>query len=187
MAHYEQSLSQSYVYRGKIVALRVDTARLENGATAAREVVEHPGGVCVLPLDDRGNVTLVRQFRYPYMQELLELPAGKRSPGEDPLECGKRELTEETGLRAEHYTSLGQLYPSPGYLNEIIWLYLATGLTEVGQHLDEDEFLDVCTLPLDQAVRQVLAGEIQDAKTQTALLKAYLLQGGTFTRKDALE
>ncbi len=178
MAHYEKTRSQSYVYRGKIISLRVDTAELENQKTATREVVEHPGGVCVLPLDDKGNVTLVRQFRYPYMEELLELPAGKRSPGEDPLECGKRELTEETGFQAEHYTSLGELYPSPGYLDEVIYLYLATGLTQVGQNLDEDEFLDVCTLPLDEAVQMVLAGTIKDAKTQAALLKAYLLNKG---------
>ncbi len=177
MAHYEKTLEQSYVFRGKIVSLRVDTAELENKKTATREVVEHPGGVCVLPLDDNGNVTLVRQFRYPYMEELLELPAGKRSPGEDPLECGKRELTEETGLAAEKYTSLGELYPSPGYLNEVIYLYLATGLTHVGQKLDEDEFLDVCTMPLSEAVDMVLDGRIKDAKTGIALLKAFVQSG----------
>ncbi|MFA9381486.1 MAG: NUDIX domain-containing protein [Acetanaerobacterium sp.] len=178
MAHYEKTLEQSYIYRGKIVSLRVDKAELENGKTAAREVVEHPGGVCVLPLDEKGNVTLVRQFRYPYMEELLELPAGKRSPGEDPLECGKRELAEETGLSAARYTFLGELYPSPGYLNEVIYLYLAAELTDVGQNLDDDEFLDVCTLPLAQAVAMVMAGEIKDSKTQTALLKAYVMQEG---------
>ncbi len=175
MAHYEKTLEQTYLYRGKIVSLRVDKAELENKKIASREVVEHSGGVCVLPLDKDGMVTLVRQFRYPYMAELLEAPAGKRSPGEDPLECGKRELAEETGLCAGHYTSLGELYPSPGYLDEIIHLYLATGLTHVGQSLDEDEFLDICTLPLAKAVQMVLDGGIKDAKTQTALLKAHLL------------
>ncbi len=174
MAHDEKTLEQRYVFRGKILSLRVDKAELENQTIATREVVEHPGGVCVLPLDENGNVTLVRQFRYPYMQELLELPAGKRSPGEDPLECGKRELTEETGFTATTYTSLGELYPSPGYLNEVIYLYLATGLTQVGQSLDEDEFLDVCTMPLAQAVDMVLDGSIKDAKTGIALLKAFV-------------
>lgn len=177
MAHYEKTLDQRCVFCGKILSLRVDTVELENQKTATREVVEHPGGVCVLPLDDNGNVTLVRQFRYPYMEELLELPAGKRSAGEDPLECGKRELTEETGLTAENYTSLGELYPSPGYLNEVIYLYLATGLTHVGQSLDEDEFLDVCTLPLREAVDMVLDGRIKDAKTGIALLKAFVQNG----------
>lgn len=176
MAHFEKTIKGDYAFRGRIISLRVDEIELENGKTATREVVEHPGGVCVLPLGADDTVTLVRQFRYPYKEELLELPAGKRSPGEDPLECGKRELTEETGLVAAHYQSLGQMYPSPGYVDEIIYLYLATGLTEAEQCLDEDEFLDVCPLPLAEAVQKVLSGEIKDAKTQVLLLKAYAMR-----------
>ena len=111
----EKTLSQSYPYRGSIINLRLDEALLPNGATARREVVEHPGGVCVAALTDREELLFVRQFRYPYGQVLLELPAGKLSAGEDPLECGKRELREETGAKAQQYLSLGKLYPSPGY------------------------------------------------------------------------
>lgn len=176
MPHYEKTISQEYAFIGKIINLRVDNVELENGKTAVREVIEHHGGVCVLPLDADGTVTLVRQFRYPYMQELYELPAGKRSPGEDPLECGKRELQEETGLCAKNYVSLGELYPSPGYLNEIIYLFLATGLTHKAQNLDDDEFLTVCRMSLDSAVALVHSGEIKDAKTQVLLLKAQAMQ-----------
>ena len=111
----EQPMSADYKYRGRIINLRVDTALLPNGSSATREVVEHPGGVCVAALTEDGCLLFVRQFRYPYQKVLLELPAGKLDPGEDPLEAGKRELREETGAEAARYESLGELYPSPGY------------------------------------------------------------------------
>ncbi len=175
MPHEEKTVSSQTIFTGRVISLRVDEVILENGRQAKREVVDHPGGVCVLPLNENGEVTLVRQFRYPYREELLEIPAGKRDHGEDPLECGKRELEEETGLRAAQYVSLGELYPSPGYFSEVIYLYLATGLTKAAQRLDEDEFLDICTMPLAEAVEQTLQGKIKDAKTQVALLKTYAL------------
>lgn len=172
----ETQKSSEYIYEGKIVRLRRDTALLPNGREALREVVEHPGGVCVVPLGDDGNVTLVRQFRYPYGEEILEIPAGKRDrAGEDPLECGRRELKEEIGAEAERYTFLGRLYPSPGYCGEVIWMYAATGLSYGEQCPDEDEFLHVEKYPLEKAVEMVLSGEITDAKTQAALLKVQLL------------
>ena len=172
----EKTLSQSYPYRGSIINLRLDEALLPNGATARREVVEHPGGVCVAALTDREELLFVRQFRYPYGQVLLELPAGKLSAGEDPLECGKRELREETGAKAQQYLSLGKLYPSPGYCGEIIHLYLATGLCFGDSQPDEDEFLEADRLPLADAAQMVLDGRIADAKTQAAVLKVYLMR-----------
>ena len=174
----EQPLSADYKYRGRIINLRVDTALLPNGSSATREVVEHPGGVCVAALTEDGYLLFVRQFRYPYQKVLLELPAGKLDPGEDPLEAGKRELREETGAEAARYESLGELYPSPGYCGEIIHLYAATGLTFGQMSPDEDEVLEVEKIPLEEAARMVLDNEIADAKTQAAVLKVYCREKG---------
>jgi len=168
----EKQLSFDYKYKGRIINLRVDEALLPDGNTAKREVIEHPGGVGVVAEDEKGNILLVKQFRYPYMKEVLEIPAGKRDKnGEDPLLCGKRELREETGAIAENYYSLGTLLPSPGYCGETIWMFAATGLSYTAQDLDSDEFLAVEKIPLEKAVEMVLTGEIDDAKTQTAILK----------------
>ena len=171
----ETPLSARYEYEGKIIRLRVDEARLPDGSTAGREVIEHPGGVGVLALTDEGEVLLVRQYRYPYAEITTEIPAGKRDRGEDPLQTGKRELAEETGATADNFTSLGVLYPTPGYCDEVIHLYLATGLHFAEMHPDEDEFLDVLRMPLAQLVERIMAGEIPDAKTQIAALKAWKL------------
>ena len=167
----EKQISYEYKFRGKIVNLRVDDALLPNGATAKREIVEHNGGVCVAPLDDEYNLYFVKQFRYPYMEIVTELPAGKLEKGEDPFEAGKRELKEETGAVAEKYISLGKLYPTPGYCGEIIHMYLATQLSFGEQNPDEDEFLEVYRIPLETAVSMVMAGELPDSKTQTMILK----------------
>lgn len=172
----EKPLSQDYKYKGKIVNMRVDEALLPNGHTALREVVEHPGGVCVAALTDEGELLFVRQFRYPYEEVVCELPAGKLERGEDPLEAGKRELLEETGATAARYTSLGKLYPTPGYCGEIIYLYLAEELQFGAARPDEDEFLEPERIPLSDAVAAVLAGELPDAKTQVAVLKIAALQ-----------
>lgn len=173
----EKQLNFNYKFKGRIINLRQDTALLPDGNTATREVIEHPGGVCVAALTDQDELLFVRQWRYPYGETTLEIPAGKRDKsGEDPLECGKRELKEETGATAENYIDLCPLYPSPGYVNEIIWCYLATGLTFGEQDTDDDEFLDVLRIPLEKAVQMVLTGEIKDAKTQIAVLKVKLLK-----------
>ena len=134
--------------------------------------------MCVAALTEDGYLLFVRQFRYPYQKVLLELPAGKLDPGEDPLEAGKRELREETGAEAARYESLGELYPSPGYCGEIIHLYAATGLTFGQMSPDEDEFLEVEKIPLEEAARMVLDNEIADAKTQAAVLKVYCREKG---------
>ena len=158
----EKQISAEYMYKGKIISLRRDKALLPNGNTATREVVEHNGGVCVAALTDNDEVLFVRQFRYPYMEIIPEIPAGKRdSADEDPFECGKRELKED---------------PSPGYCGEIIWMYAATGLSYGEQKPDDDEFLTVEKIPLDKAVEMILSGEITDAKTQAAVLKLKVLK-----------
>ena len=172
----EKTLAQHVVFEGRIITVRNDEALLPNGKTARREVVAHPGGVCVAALTEKEELLFVRQFRYPYGKIVTELPAGKLERGEDPLKAGIRELKEETGASAEKVVSLGMLYPSPGYCGEIIHLYLATGLRFGELSPDDDEFLDVLRIPLDKAVQMVMAGELPDSKTQTAVLKVMLLK-----------
>ena len=172
----EKPVKQEYKFKGKIVNLRVDDALLPNGNIAKREIVEHNGGVMVAPLDNEDNLYFVKQFRYPYMEIVTELPAGKLEKGEDPFEAGKRELKEETGAVANKYVSLGQLYPTPGYCGEIIHMYLATELSFGEQNPDDDEFLEVYKIPLEKGVEMVLSGELKDSKTQTAILKIHCLK-----------
>ncbi len=175
----EKTISQSYVFRGKVINMRVDEALLPNGKTAGREVVEHNGGVCVVALTENNEIYLVKQFRYPYGEVIYEIPAGKRDGNEEPLACGIRELKEETGMTAEKFIPLGELYPSPGYCGEIIWMYAAVGLTAGECNPDEDEFLQAEKLPLEKVTEMIMSGEIKDAKTQTAVLKlAELLRQG---------
>lgn len=175
MAHFEKTNSSKEIFNGRVITVCHDEVTLENGKTAMREVVYHNGGVCVLPLMDNGDVLFVKQFRYPYHKEVLELPAGKLEKGEEPFASAKRELLEEVGATSQKFTSLGELYPSPGYCSEIISMYLAQDLEFSSQSLDEDEFLDVVKIPLEKAVQMVLDGSITDAKTQAALLKAYIM------------
>lgn len=173
----EKQLNFDYKFKGRIINLRQDTVILPDGNTATREVVEHPGGVCVAALTDNDELLFVRQWRYPYGEETLEIPAGKRDrQDEDPLLCGKRELREETGATAQNFIDLYPLYPTPGYINEVIYCFLATGLTFGEQDTDEDEFLDVVRIPFERAVDMVLSGEIKDAKTQIAILKVKVLR-----------
>lgn len=173
----EKQLKSEYLYEGRVIKLRRDEALLPNGKTALREVIEHNGGVCVAALTDDNELLMVRQFRYPYSKVILEIPAGKRdSADEDPLECGIRELKEETGAVAKNMIFLGELYPTPGYCGEIIWLYAATGITFENSNPDEDEFLSVEKIPLEDAVDMIMSGEIKDAKTQAAVLKLKILK-----------
>ena len=171
----ETTLSREQIFDGRILHVHRDTVRLPDGGEAFREVVDHPGGVCVLALDDQDRALLVCQFRYPYGKVLWEVPAGKLEYGEDPEQAAIRELKEETGAVAGDFRFLGELYPSPGYCGEIIRMYLARDLTFGEAHLDEDEFLNLERVPFDQLVEQVLSGEIRDAKTIAVVLKGKLL------------
>ena len=173
----EKTLSSEKIFDGRILHVRRDTVLLPNGHQSTREVVDHPGGVCVLALDDQERVLVVSQFRYPYGEVLRELPAGKLEYGEDPAQAAIRELREETGAVAGTFQPLGELYPSPGYCGEIIRMYLARDLSFGNTDPDEDEFLGLERVPFSQLVEQVLSGEIKDAKTIAAVLKAKLLLG----------
>lgn len=172
----EKTTKKNYIYNGRIINVRRDDAELPNGKPCVREVVEHPGGVCIAALTDSDELLFVRQFRYPYMKVISELPAGKLEKGEDPFESGKRELEEETGYVAEKYIDLGKFYPTPGYCGEIIHLYAAKELTFTKQRLDCDEFLNVEKIPLETAVEMVLSNELRDGKTQAAVLKVKMLR-----------
>lgn len=171
----EKTLSSEKIFDGRIIHVRRDAIRLPDGGEATREVVDHPGGVCILALDEENRALLVSQYRYPYGKVLREVPAGKLEYGEDPTEAAIRELKEETGATAGDFRSLGELYPSPGYCGEIIRMYLARDLTFGETHLDEDEFLNLERIPFGELVEQVLSGEIKDAKTIAVVLKGKLL------------
>ena len=173
---YEEPLTSEEIYRGKIVHLFRDTVRLPNGRTATREVIRHAGAVCIVPLTEEGEVIMVRQYRYPFSKVLLEAPAGKLDPGETPEECARRELSEETGAEADELEYIGEYYPSVAVLDENIRLFIARKLSFRSAHTDEDEFLHVERIPLKTLVEQVLRGEICDGKTQTAILKTWLLE-----------
>lgn len=174
--HHETPVSSSTLYEGRIITVKKDIVRLENQQETTREVVVHNGGVCVAAIDDQDNLLFVRQFRYPYGQELLELPAGKREGDEAPADCGRRELEEETGFTAATFQPLASLYPTPAYCTEVIHIFYATDLIPSQQHLDENEFLDVEKIPFSQALRMVMDGQIPDAKTQLAILKLHALR-----------
>lgn len=168
----EKTLNEEYAFKGRIINLRVDTVELPDGSHSTREIVEHNGGIGILPIDDEGFTYVVKQWRSPYKKVVTEIPAGKRDGDENPLDGGIRELKEEIGATAKEIISLGELYPSPGYCGEIIYLYLAQGLQFSQQCLDEDEFLNVEKMPFTKLVDMVMSGEISDAKTIAAVLKA---------------
>lgn len=172
MELFEKKLNSRQVFDGVVVKLFVDEVELPNGKKSVREIVRHPGAVCVIPVTDDGDVIMVRQFRYAFDRVLLEIPAGKLEPGEDPLCAALRELEEETGMVAESVQHIGELYTTVAILDEKIQMYLATGLTYKNAHPDEDEFLEVEKVPLSTLVKMVMDGEIQDSKTQVAILKA---------------
>ena len=168
----EKRIDGEIKYKGVIVTVRLDRAQLDNGKIVRREVVEHPGGVTILPVDENGVCTMVRQFRYPFGRMMLEAPAGKLEPGEDPFESARRELSEETGYSADEWIDLGKCCTSPGFSSEVLHLYLALGLHAGASHPDEDEFLNTEKIPLAELSRMVMANEIDDAKTIAVVLKA---------------
>lgn len=179
MELFEKTLDSKEIFNGRILHVVLDDVELPDGKKSKREVVNHPGGVTVAALDEENNLFFVKQFRYPYKEVVLELPAGKLEKGSTPLENGKRELLEETGLEGYSYISLGQVYPSPGYTSEIIHLYACRVKSQNTQQLDDGEFLNVEKMPLDKAVEMVLNNMVPDAKTQVAVLKtAALLKSG---------
>lgn len=162
------------IYDGKIVTLERWDVKLPNGEEAMREVILHNGACAIVPVDEKGVVTLVRQHRVAVDRVTTEIPAGKLDgPDEDPALCARRELEEETGLRANNWKELTCLLTTPAFCKERIWIYLATELEQADAHPDDDEFLNLVRMPLDEAVAMVMRGEIRDAKTCAGLLMAH--------------
>lgn len=168
----EQQVKSDLLYDGRIIKLYNDEIRLPDGNKAYREYVKHPGGVCVVPLTENNEVMLVRQYRYVYGKEIIEIPAGKRDgKNEDILLGAKRELKEELGIEAENFYFLGEMYPTPGYTDEILFMFAATSLTFGETNPDEDEFVEPERIHIDTLVDMIMDGEIKDAKTIGAVLK----------------
>ncbi len=168
----EKKLTSQEIFNGVAIHLFKDEILLPNGEKSTREVIRHPGAVCVLPVTSDGNAVFVKQFRYAFNKVTLEAPAGKLEKGEEPLSAALRELSEETGLTADEIIPMSDMYTTPALIDEVIHLYIARGLTKGEQHLDADEFINVEEIPLEKAVQLVMDGEIKDSKTQTILLKA---------------
>ena len=172
MELFEKKLNSKQIFDGYVIKLFVDDIELPNGQKSFREVVRHPGAVCVIPVTDDEEVIMVKQFRYPFARVLLEIPAGKLEPNEDPLDAAKRELEEESGVVADRIDFMGELYTTVAFTDEKIYTYMATGLTFKDAHPDADEFVEVERVPLKTLVDMVMAGDIRDSKTQVAILKA---------------
>ena len=171
----EKQLRSQLIYDGKIIRLFRDEVVLPDGASGVREYIRHVGAVCIAPVTDDGKLVVEKQFRYPFSEVLTEIPAGKLDSKEEPPEsAARRELKEETGVSAKELIPLGEYYPTCAYSDEVIYMYLARGLSFGERALDEDEFLNVSLVPLEDVYRDVLDGKIKDGKTQTAVLKAYL-------------
>ncbi len=174
----ETQLSREVIYSGPVFTVTKDEIRLPDGKEGFRDLVHSLGGVVILPLDENGNVTLVRQFRYAHGHVLLEAVAGKLEKGEEPYSAAQRELREETGFTAQRWDFLGAIETSPGFLTEKLYLYLARGLTRGAMDLDEGEFLEPVTLPLEEAAAMAADGRLSDAKTLAVLLRArHLVKG----------
>ena len=174
----EKTVSSKQVFDGRLLKVYEDTVRMPDGALKTREYINHIGASCVLPITEDNEAVLVRQFRYPFHAELIEVPAGKLdSAREDRAMTARRELLEETGLTADELLYLGSTYTSVAYSNEIISIYMARGLHQQEQKLDDGEFLNVIKLPMPELIEKVMAGELPDPKTQIAVLKAARILG----------
>lgn len=176
MTFIEETVSSQEKFRGKIVRLRHDHI-VVNQRPGFREVVEHPGGVCILAITQDLHVLTVNQYRYAQKEVLSELPAGKKESNEEPLVTAKRELLEETGYTAYHWVDYGVVYPSPAYLDEVIHLFVATDLSYVGQQLDDGEYLSVTMTPIQLLLKDIVNGLIKDSKTAVLVMR-YALQNG---------
>ena len=172
----EKQVSSEKIFDGKVLHVRLDGITLPDGSEATREYCHHNGAVCVIPVTDEGEIVCVRQYRYPFHEALLEIPAGKLdSPDEDPTEAAHRELREETGAICKKLTYMGLYYPSPAILDETIYMYLAEGLTFGETDFDEDEFIEIVKIPADELCAAILDGSIRDGKTQAAVLRAAIM------------
>jgi len=172
---FEPTIASEYIYHGKVVTLRKDTVKLPNGKTSAREVVEHSGAVAIVPVTPEGNIIFVKQFRKPVEKETIEIPAGKLNPGEDPRDCALRELQEETGFSGTLDYKFSY-YTTPGFSNEILYMYMAYDLKASPLDCDEDEFVEKLEVSPQEAMHMIVKGEIMDAKTIIGIL-TFLQEG----------
>ncbi|SDW55312.1 ADP-ribose pyrophosphatase [Marininema mesophilum] len=175
----EKTLHSKTIFEGRVIRVQLDTVELPNGNTSTRELVMHSGAVAVMAINSENRMVFVRQYRKPLEREILEIPAGKLEPGEDPDDCARREMEEETGYQAATLKKVSSFYTSPGFADEILYLYEGTGLTEGEARPDEDEFVERVELTLEEAFWAMEAGEICDAKTVAALYwwKSKVLEG----------
>ena len=174
MDYSEKTIKEESVFKGKVIDVVVQDVKVFNGKIAKREIVRHPGGVAVLAITDTNKILFVEQYRKAVDKHLLELPAGKLEKGEDPKQCGIRELEEETGYKAEKFTYLGKIVSSPGFCDEYIYLYRAENLFKGTIGGDEDEFIDLKELSIEEVKSKINSGEIIDGKTLAALLHYFL-------------
>ena len=172
----EKTLKENCIYSGKILRLYNDEVICSDGHTSKREYVDHHGGASILAVDDEENIYLVEQYRYAYRKTLKEIPAGKLQDNEDPIECARRELSEEIGATCSELSLLSLIYPTPGYTNEPLYVYLAKGLKIGKNHLDKGEILNVIKMTFEEALKQVESGEIKDGKTVVAILRYALMR-----------
>ncbi len=168
----EKRINSSEKFEGKILRLYVDEVKLPNGHTSFREVVRHPGASAVIVKSNENKIILERQYRYPINEILWEIPAGKLDAGEDPLDCAKRELMEETGITAKRWEKLGHIYTTPGFSDEKIYLYFADEISNGKTHLDEDEFVEVKYFTIREVELMIMNNEIVDSKTIAAFFRA---------------
>lgn len=161
------------LHKGRVFDLVIERVALPNGVVTDLEIIRHPGASAMVPILDDGSVVLIRQYRHAAGSFLWEIPAGTLEPGEDPVECARRELAEETGYEAARLEELGQILPAAGYTDEHIHIFLASGLRPVGQDLEDDEVLQSESVPFDTAIEMITRGEIKDAKTIAGLLMLY--------------
>ncbi len=176
MIYEEKTVSSEKVFEGRIIKVKVDKVEMPDGSTSTRELVEHPGGVGIVAVTGNDEIILVKQYRKPLDKVIYEIPAGKLDPGEHHRTCGIRELEEETGLSANVFEYMGFIYPSPGFTDEVTHVYLAKELTQGETHPDDDEFLDVEKVPFERALKMVIDGEINDAKSVFGILKYNMMR-----------
>ncbi len=170
---YEKTLTSKYIYKGKILNLRFEEVELQNGETSSREIIEFPNSVSVIAITENKKIVLVKQYRKPCESELLEIVAGKMDKNEDPLECAKRELSEETGYYSKKWKKIASFYTTPGYSNEFMNMYIAYDAIKGRAHPDEDEFLEIIEIDIKELIEKVKNGEIKDAKT---IMASFYLQ-----------
>lgn len=168
----ESQLSTEQIYKGSLLDVRRDEITLPNGKTSTREYIKHPGAACIIPVLPDGKIALIKQYRYPVQTEMIELPAGKLDPGEEPEDCARRELEEEIGYSANKLIFVCNIHPAIGFASEKMWIYLAEDLVKTTENTDHDEFLEIMPTSLAEAVKMVWDGKITDVKTIIGLLWA---------------